>query len=207
VPEAVTTMSATDVPPTAEPDDAFERLDRDVAAAHIHAMHAGNDGAIFFVGEADAARSYTYPDGIEAALDEADRVTRLSRECFVTPAAYTNTPGVERKKKYVHGSRVLWLDHDKGWDDEREAAYEDLRSDLGGNAIFRVKSSPGKYHIYIQLSTLATPEQVERANKALVAAFDGDPAPTGGQSWMRLAGTVHRKADPFRVTFVEEPRT
>jgi hypothetical protein len=185
-----------------------------VAAAHLGAI--APHGGVVFVGLVDEHRSFALPAELEDALDHAASVVAQHRDCFVTPGLFERDRdgALRRDRNHVRGARVAWCDID-AWDDDRDARYVALRTALGGEGVFRVQSSAGRYHVYVALSDQVAPETVAELNQQLVAVLGGDPAPAHAAAWMRLAGTVHQpkakdKSDPARgapslVCFTDRP--
>jgi hypothetical protein len=190
-------------------------FDRDRGALHLRMV--APEGGTVFVGRAERARPFKLPDACEAALDHAQDLVAVGKNCYVTPAVFERRDGtLKRDLAHVVGAALAWCDVD-GWDDSRDARFHKLRAALPGGALFRVETSPGRFHIYVRLSGLADAETVRRLNDRLVDVFAGDPAPAHAAAWMRLAGTVHQPkpkdtSDPQRnvprlVRFVERPVT
>jgi RepB DNA-primase from phage plasmid len=184
--------------------------------ASTHLRVIALEGGVVFVGPLSRARPFELPGDLEAALAHASSVVMAGDDCYVTPGLFARDDQghVERNADHAAGARVAWCDVD-GWDDEREKTYERLLVTLGGDAVFRLQTSPGRYHVYVCLTEVISPKDVKVINQRLVAAFDGDPAPMHAAAWMRLAGTVHQPKpkdadDPVRnvatpILFAEGP--
>jgi hypothetical protein len=189
-------------------------LDRQEAAAHL--LSLARSGGIVFVGAVDRARPFSLLDEIDEALEHAASLVAAGHDCYVTPGLFERggDGGLNRDLKHVRGAWVAWCDVD-GWDDGRQTAFERLRALHPSGAVFRLQSSPGRYHIYVRLDEKADAATTRRMNERLVGLFDGDPIPAQPATWMRLAGTVHQpkakdRPDPLRsvptaVTFIEQP--
>ena len=186
------------------------------ALASTHLRVIAPEGGVVFVGPLSRARPFELPGDLKGALAHASSVVLAGDDCYVTPGLFERTHDrtVKRDLQHALGAWVAWCDAD-GWDDDRESTYLRLREDLGVDAVFRVQTSPGRYHVYLRLMEMISPENVKVVNERLVVAFDGDPAPMHAAAWMRLAGTVHQPKpkdadDPVRnmatpIVFVEGP--
>lgn len=195
-------------------------LDREAASQHLKAIGSGD----VFVDKASAlsARLFSLPDDLDAALEHAEEVSR-STDVYVTAAWFR--PGAARRlRAYVVAAQHCHADVDHGWNAEHEALFAELRERLGG-AISRLRTSSEqgtdgaevpRYQLQVWFDTELTADEMEAANGAFGAAFDGDRSDRGAERWVRLAGSIHHPdltkdaGDPYRdhptpVVWIEAP--
>jgi hypothetical protein len=123
----------------------------------------------------------------------AELITRVSRQMDVYVGVALRDYASHGGKAAISGSRLLYVESDDPNTPARLTIFPHAPS------VVVSSGTPGHLHLYWQLHEVASPLQVENANRRLALALGGDPACTGIAHVLRPPSTLNHKHHPARA--------